>query len=153
MKAFVMLWILLGFVFLLAACGGADNPLAETEWRLIELGKADSPAQVVGDDAGIEFTTTEDVTGWTGCNSYASRYRVRESELRLTELMWTEAGCPSRTLFQQEQRVQDSLAKVERFEISGGRLTLHSEGGQVLVFDLLQPREGSNRCPGTHDER
>ena len=137
-----MLWILFGFVFLLAACGGADNPLTGTEWRLIALGKADSPAPVVGDDASIEFTSTEDMTGWTGCNSYASRYSVRDSELRLDGLMWTEAGCPTQTLFQQEQRMQDSLATVERFEISGERLTLHSEGGQVLVFDLLQPREG-----------
>ena len=43
-----MLWILLGFVFLVTACGGADNPLAETEWRLVELGKADSPAPARG---------------------------------------------------------------------------------------------------------
>lgn len=137
-----MLWILLGFVFLLAACGGSDNPLAETEWRLVELGEAYSPAQVVGDDAGIEFTTATEMTGWTGCNSYASRYSVRQSDLRLDDLMWTEAGCPTQTLFRQEQRMQDSLATVERFEISGGRLTLHSEGGQVLIFDPLQPLKG-----------
>ncbi len=46
-----------------------------------------------------------------------------------------EAGCPSRALSQQEQRMQDSLATVERLEVSGGRLTLHSEGGQVLIFE------------------
>ena len=137
-----MFWILLGFVFLLAACGGEGNPLANTEWRLVELGQADGLSPVVGDYASIEFTTATDITGWTGCNSYASRYGVRDSELRFDDPMWTEAGCPTQALFQQEQRIQDSLATVERFEISGGRLTLHSEGGEVLIFELLQPQEG-----------
>ena len=134
-----MRWILLCFVLLLAACGGEENPLAGTEWRLVELGQADSPAPVVGADVVIKFTTATDMTGWTGCNSYAAGYSVRQSELRLDDLLWTEAGCPSDALFGQEQRMQDSLATVERFEVSGERLTLHSEGGQVLVFELSQP--------------
>ena len=136
-------WMLLCFVLLLAACGGEENPLAETEWRLVELGNADGPAPVVGDDVVIKFTTTEDVTGWTACNSYGAGYSLRGSELRLgNDLSWTEAGCPSDALFQQEQRMQDSLATVERFEISGERLTLHSSGGQVLVFERLQSDKG-----------
>ena len=130
-------WFLLGFVFLLAACGSEGNPLANTEWRLVALGKADAPAEVVGGNPTAEFTTASDMTGWTGCNSYGARYSAREPELRLDELMWTEAGCPSDALFWQEQRMQDSLATVERFEVSGERLTLHSEGGQALVFERV----------------
>ena len=130
-----MRWLLPGLVLLLAACGSGENPLAGTEWRLVALGNAGAPAGVVGGDATAEFTTATDMTGWTGCNSYAVRYRVRDAELRLDDLGWTEAGCPSRALFRQEQRMQDSLATVERFELSGERLTLHSEGGQVLVFE------------------
>ena len=133
-----MRWLLLGFVLLLAACGSEGNPLAETEWRLVALGNADSPAAVVGGSPTAEFTTTTDMTGWTGCNSYEARYSVRQSELRLDDLRWTERGCPSQALFRQEQRMQDSLATVERFEVSGERLTLHSEGGQVLVFERVE---------------
>ena len=131
----LMRWLLLGFVFLLAACG-EENPLVDTEWGLVALGHADAPSVVVG-DATVRFTTATDMTGWTGCNSYGARYSVRKSELRLANLMWTEAGCPSQELFRQEQRMQDSLATVERFESSGERLTLHSEGGHVLVFERL----------------
>ena len=58
-----------------------------------------------------------------------------ESDLRLDELAWTEAGYPSQALFRQEQRMQDLLATVERFEVSGQQLTPHSEGGQALVFE------------------
>lgn len=43
-----MRWLLLGFLFLLVACGGEGNPLANTEWRLVALGNADAPAKVVG---------------------------------------------------------------------------------------------------------
>ena len=129
-----MRWLLPGIVLLLAACGSGENPLAETEWRLVALGDAGAPAAVVGGDATAEFTAAE-MTGWTGCNSYGARYRVRGSELRLDDLRWTEAGCPSEALFRQEQRMQDSLATVERFEVAGERLTLHSEGAQVLVFE------------------
>ncbi len=132
-----MRWILLGFMLLLAACGGEGNPLADTEWRLVELGKADGPAAVVGGNPTPEFTTAKDMAGWTGCNSYSARYSVRGSELRLDDLRLTEAGCPTQALFRQKQRMQDSLATVERFEVSGERLTLHSEGGQVLVLSRV----------------
>ena len=132
-----MLWLLLGFVYLLVGCGSEGNPLANTEWRLVALGNADAPTEVVEGNATVEFTTATDMTGWTGCNSYAARYRARESELRLDDLTWTEAGCPSQALFRQEQRMQDLLATVERFEISDQQLTLHSEGGQTLVFEKV----------------
>ena len=136
-----MFWLLLGFVLLLAACGSEGNPLANTEWRLVALGYADAPAEVVAGDPTAEFTTGTDMTGWTGCNFYGARYTAREPELRLDELTWTEAGCPSQALFQQEQRMQDLLATVERFEVSGEQLRLHSEGGQALVFQRVE-REG-----------
>ena len=123
---------------LLSACGGGEgNRLANTEWRLVALGDADAPTEVAGGDPTAEFTTATDMTGWTGCNAYGASYSTRDSELRLDELTWTEAGCPSQALFQQEQRMQDSLATVERFEVSGERLTLHSEGGQALVFERV----------------
>ena len=132
-----MRWILLGFVLLLAACASEGNPLADTEWRLVALGDADAPAEVVGGNPTAEFTAATDMTGWTGCNAYDARYSVRGSELHLDGLGWTEAGCPSDALYRQEQRMQDSLATVERFEVSGERLTLHSEGGQALVFERV----------------
>lgn len=90
-------------------------------------------AVVLGEPT-IEFST-EDFTGWTGCNAYGGEYSVRGSELRLRDLTWTEAGCPSQALFRQEQRMQDLLATVERFEVTDARLTLHSEGGQTAVFE------------------
>ena len=132
-----MFWILFIFALLIAACGGEGNPLANTEWRLVALGNANAPTEVVEGNPTAEFTTSTDMTGWTGCNSYGARYTARESQLRLDNLGWTEAGCPTQAMFQQEQRMQDLLATVERFEVSGQQLTLHSEGGQALVFERV----------------
>ncbi len=130
-------WLLLGFLFLLVACGDGGDPLSGTEWRLVALGNSDAPGKVVEGDATAEFTTARDMTGWTGCNAYGARYSARGSDLSLDDLTWTEAGCPSMDLFRQEQRMQDLLATVERFEVSGEQLTLHSEGGQALVFERV----------------
>ena len=94
-----MRWLLLGLVFLLTACDTGGNPLADTEWGLVALGHADAPSEVVGGDATARFTTATDMTGWMGCNSYGPRYSVRGSKLRLADLMWTEAGCPTQVLF------------------------------------------------------
>ena len=126
--------LLLGFVFLVAACGGGDNPLAETAWRLVELGDAAGPDAVVAGDPDVRFSADE-IDGWTGCNSYGGEYSVRGDELRLTELWWTEAGCLVDAMFWQERRMLDLLASIEGFEVASDRLTLHSEGGQVLVFE------------------
>ena len=132
-----MRWLLPSFMLLLVACGSQGNPLANTEWRLVALGDANAPAEVVAGNPTAEFPTAKDMTGWTGCNAFGAGYRVRKSELHLDELTWTEAGCPSQALFQQEQRMQELLATLERFEVSGTRLTLHSEGGQTLVFQRV----------------
>ena len=129
--------LLPSFMLLPVVCKSRGNPLANTEWQLVALGDAGTPAEVVAGNPTAEFTAVKDMTGWTGCNAFGAGYRVQESELRLDELTWTEAGCPSLALFRHEQRIQDLLATVERFEVSGERLTLHSEGGQALVFQRV----------------
>lgn len=115
------------------------------------MGNANAPAGWAafpeGDPTG-EFTATG-MTGWTGCNSYRATYSVRESELRLDGLMWTEIGCPTQELFRQEQQMQGALAAVERFEISGDQLALRSEGGQVLIFKQAEDRSPQPLLPRT----
>ena len=130
-----MRWLLLVLAVALVACngGGGENPLADTQWRLVAMGNARAPAATI-DDVTAAFTETG-LDGWTACNAYAARYSVRGSELRLENLRWTEAGCPTQELFEQEQRMQELLAAVTRFELSGDLLTIGSESGPVLVFE------------------
>lgn len=111
------------------------NPLANTAWHLVAMGPADAPAAVI-DQVTAEFTDTH-LTGSTGCNAYQAAYNTRQSELHLDNLTWQEAGCPTRALFDQEQRIQKALATIEHFEIASDRLTLHSADDHVLI---LEPR-------------
>ena len=125
-------WLLLSLAVLLGACGiTGTHPLAETEWQLVAFGQAGDPDSVVG-EVDVQFRATT-LGGWTGCNGYEARYRVRGGTLQLANLGATEAGCPTQGLFNQEKRVLTLLANVERFEVSGDQLTLYSAGGQVLV--------------------
>lgn len=126
-------------VVLLAACGSDANPLAGSAWRLVALGPAASPAAAIG-DADLRFTT-DAISGGTGCNGYGAAYRVQQSDLRLDNLRWTERGCPSDQLFQQEQRMQAVLATVQRFDLAGDRLTLHGDDGRVLIFERVPPHQ------------
>ena len=130
--------LLVSFVILVVACGSAGNPLADTEWQLVSLGEAGTPALEEGGVPTASFTATADMMGWTGCNSYSAKYSVRGAELLLEDLLWTEIACPSQELFQQEKQVQDSLVAVKRFEVSEGRLTLLGEAGQLLVFERAE---------------
>lgn len=117
--------------------GGGDsayNPFTNRTWRLVGLGSADGP-DVALTDVDLTFAYTF-MSGWTGCNSVDGFYSVQGDKLELSQLTWTERGCPSQPLFQQEQMILGLLQTLERFEISGQRLTLHSEGGQVLIFNL-----------------
>lgn len=71
-------------------------------------------------------------------NRIRGEYSAGETELRLTDLSWTESGCPSPDLFQQEQRFQNLMMEVGRFTVSGARFTLYGEGEQVLVFQRIE---------------
>ena len=132
------------FALLLLACGsidvdidfGGDDPLADTEWRLTSLGPASGPTPAVsGSDATAEFME-EEMRGWTGCNGYSGTYKVSDSSFSAgDDLLWTERGCPSAELLEQEGLFLDLLVAAESFTLSGDQLVISSEEGQsVLVF-------------------
>ncbi len=125
--------LLLSALFLSAACESEGNPLGDTEWRLVGLGDAESPDAVVG-EPDVEFSATE-IGLWTGCNSCAGEYSLQRANLSIGDLGCTEAGCRTMTQFHQEQRIQRVLATIERFEVSGSRLTLYGADGEVLLFE------------------
>ena len=125
----------LALLVLACGCGSSESALANTEWRLVSLGPGAGPEPVV---VGSEVTagfTPDGISGSTGCNSYSGAYRVNNGSLTTEGLSWTEAGCPSREMWVQEDRFQRLLAAVQSFEVSGDQLVISSgEGDSVLIF-------------------
>ena len=128
---------------LVLACGnididiglGGDNPLADTEWRLTSLGPAGDPAPVVsGSEVTADFEQ-DDMSGWTGCNSYNGARVSDGSSINTEELLWTERGCPSDELRVQEELFLELLVAADSFVLSGDQLVISTgEGSSVLIF-------------------
>ena len=134
---------------LILACGSididvdvssSDNTLADTEWRLTSLGPAADPIPVVsGSELTAQFSQ-EEISGSTGCNSYDGDYSVSDgSSINTEDLSWTEAGCPSIELWEQEEIFLDLLVAAESFVLFGDQLVISGEEGKsVLVFTRSQ---------------
>ncbi len=118
----------------------SDNALADTEWRLTSLGAAADPIPVVsGSELTAQFSQ-EEISGSTGCNSYHGDYSVSDgSSINTEDLSWTEVGCPSDELWEQEEIFLDLLVAAESFVLFGDQLVISGEEGKsVLVFTRSQ---------------
>ena len=134
---------------LLVGCGSididvdvssSDNVLADTEWHLSSLGSAADPTPVVPGSGVTAKFSQDDMSGSTGCNSYDGSYSVSGSSLSTgDDLRWTERGCASTDLREQEELFLDLLVAAETFVLFGEQLVISSEDGQsVLVFTRSQ---------------
>ena len=126
----------LGVSALVIACAGMDQSLADTSWTLVALGPVSAPQPALeGHAATLSFSGDgRRIAGSTGCNSYRGNYRADRESFTVTELSWTEAGCPAPGLFEQESAMTDILAGARRYSSGASRLTIESADGRVLVF-------------------
>ena len=126
------------------------------EWRLTAFvespGKGPELLPVENWDAiqGVELTLLFDETGLrgsTGCNSYLSSTRKgidgkRETIVREDgsvaldrEITVTERDCPETPgIVEQERRFVKLLPLIERVQVFGDRLAIHTEPGMFLLF-------------------
>ena len=127
----------IGLLALVISCTGGDESLRGTSWTLVALGPVSAPQPALeGSGATISFSEGgNDITGLTGCNSYRGRYKAGGESFTMTELSWTEAGCPSTGLFEQERAMKDILIGALRYASDELRLTIESADGRVLVFE------------------
>ncbi len=127
----------LGVLALAVACAGTDQSLPDTSWTLVALGPVSAPQPALeGHAATLTFSGEgRRITGSTGCNSYRGSYRADGESFTVTELSWTEAGCPAPGLFEQESAMTDILAGARRYSSGPSRLTIESADGRVLVFE------------------
>ncbi len=111
----------------------AEPPFANTYWKLIQVGGEQTPPpQDQNTQAHLVFHSEgQQVKGNTGCNSLSGGYQNDDGRLTLEPLATTKRACRGPD---QAQAFTDALARTQRFEIHGQRLTLYDEGEQALAI-------------------
>ncbi|MFC2018631.1 META domain-containing protein [Chloroflexota bacterium] len=72
--------------------------------------------------------------GSSGCNRYFGGYETSKNKLTvIPPIGATMMACPG-PIMEQEQEYLSLLQTAETFRIQGGKLTISTSGGQILVF-------------------
>ena len=124
-------------VLLLAACvatgnSPGDSPLRNTYWKLAHLG--DRPAESLEKqrEAHLILSASEPrVSGSGGCNRVMGSFELDGDQLRFGRMASTMMACVAG--MEQEQRLHQALAKVQRYRISGSQLEMLDGSGAVLA--------------------
>ncbi|MBW6416372.1 META domain-containing protein [Celeribacter sp. PS-C1] len=111
-------------------CAGETmDLLSGPEWQIEDVAGA---GVIDASNATLAFDGDR-VAGSTGCNRYMGGVEVTGDGLRFGQLASTQMMCPE-SLMQQEARVLEALAKVERFDIDEtGALVLYSQGERLIT--------------------
>jgi heat shock protein HslJ len=143
MKMKTWLFVYLTLTLALTACGagGTASSVAslEGEWTLLTLnGTSLLPDSMIN----VAFAD-EQITGFSGCNSYGGTYTVKRSTLEFGELAMTAMACFKEGVMAQEQAYTGALSKVAKFRLDSDRLELLDESGAVLLtYDRQEPFTG-----------
>ena len=120
-------------VVLATACtsSAATQNLAGTQWKLTALnGK---PPFAAGNPVVLNFDSSNQISGNSGCNSYGGEYTASGNTLSLSKVFSTLMACADQSVNDQEAAFHLALGKVVSFEISNGQLNLKDAGGIVLM--------------------
>jgi heat shock protein HslJ len=123
-----------------AACSPAiaRNPLAGTQWRLIELdGRAPIPT---GEPLTLRFDEGDQAGGNSGCNIYGGSYRATNTALTFGALASTQRACLDPALNDQEMAFYQAPGAVVAYELVGGQL--HNGPLSRRWSSLRRPKAG-----------
>ncbi|HRE44961.1 MAG TPA: META domain-containing protein [Terricaulis sp.] len=116
----------------LAACAPAAAPppsQLDGAWEVQQIAGADLNAQ-----ARIHFTIAGDeISGSTGCNSFAGAVTQFENTVTISNVAATERACLEEAGNVNEQRFLGVLPAVTRFARNGARLELLSNSEELLL--------------------
>ncbi len=113
----------------------AQPSLTDTSWILEEYGEPESLSPVIPDtQVTLSFDGTEEVTGFTGCNSYGGTYTSEpDGTLVFGEMHQTTILCEEPGVMDQEEAFMEALRLAEEYEVVDGYLYISGAGG-LLVF-------------------
>ncbi len=110
--------------------------LAGTSWVLLYYG--DPPALKSG-IPGIRVTLAfnaglDRIGGNAGANHYSGNLSVHDGQMTISELFHSELWALTPGVMDQEARYLELLSRAESWRVEDGRLTINTQGGQVLVM-------------------
>ena len=115
-----------------AALSGSDSlDLSGTNWELVSYA---GQTPIAGRAMTIEFDRN-DIRGTTGCNSYFGSYRLKDGQITIGDLGWTEMACMDpEGIMDQEQQVMRILSEAATISRDGSELRIRAAGGEILIF-------------------
>jgi len=82
--------------------------------------------------AKVIFSPDNKLTGSASCNSIATSYNTQNNSLSIGPIATTRKMCQP-ALMEQESTLLQALAKVRRFEINNGQLSLFDQQGTLQL--------------------
>ena len=118
-------------------CGGIDTvSITGTQWQAIDIA---GQAPIAGNEPTITLGPGN-VSGFAGCNDYASASFVIEGDRILTGGLGTGATvCEDPRLMAVEEAYFKMLLNVERIELRGSLLVLSGTGGELVFRRIAGP--------------
>jgi heat shock protein HslJ len=116
----------------------AATPLADTQWKLVQLGGADVVITPPQKPVTLSFSPEgKRIAGSAGCNSYLGTFTDDHGRLHLSPGNMTMMACidPASS---RERKFIAMLRSADGYRISGGFLLLTSNGKTVAKFQNNQ---------------
>jgi len=114
---------------LIAASGAGAAQLAGNEWRPVEVGKIEVPA-----DAGLFVNFGDDgkLEGYGGCNRFFGAYKLASDRIRIGSMGSTMMECRP-PIMEREKGLLHALERASRVARHGADLVLYDDAGVRLV--------------------
>jgi len=133
--------VLAALLIVAGGCGAAkttDNghSLAGTSWVLASYG---DPAHLTAALPQVKVTLsfnadTTEISGNGGVNGYGGDAKRTDNQLTLSGIIHTEMASLDQAVNEQESAYFGLLSAARSVEFGDGTLTIHCQGGQVLLF-------------------
>ena len=130
--------VIIAVLMVTGACSSIQvtADLENKTWKLMSYGEEGSLQDVLG---GTEITATfdgtkDEVRGSAGANTYSGSYKIKENEISILKLSWTEMyRLDPPGVMEQEEEYLKALKAAESFVIQNGTLKITS-GELILIY-------------------
>jgi heat shock protein HslJ len=126
----------------------ASVPLADTPWRLTQLGGVlvDNPEGSAA--VGMQLLAQNSrLVGFSGCNRLFGGYALDGESLKFAQVGGTKMACADETRMQLEQRYLGMFSDAARWRIAGQSLELLDAAGEPVAVFTADPRMALNASP------